>query len=106
MESGAFDAATAGTPVITTAHGGAFDFLQSDAHFLIPGRVVPLDWLPAATWVEPDLDAAVEALRSVHADPVGYAESAELHATRMRETYAPEVVAHQFLEALAGVGIS
>jgi glycosyltransferase involved in cell wall biosynthesis len=103
---GAFDAASAGTPVITTAQGGPLEYLQGDAHLLIPGRTVPLEWLPGATWMKPDVDAAVDALRSVHADPGGYATRAANHALHLRANYAPSVVAHQFLDALADVGIT
>jgi hypothetical protein len=72
---------------------------------LIPGRADPLEWLPGATWVEPNLDAAVEALRAVHADPAGHAARAAQHALHLQRAYAPNVVAQQFLDALAEIGI-
>jgi glycosyltransferase involved in cell wall biosynthesis len=102
---GAFDAATAGTPVVTTAFGGPSEYLDPDVSHLIRGQPGPVPDLPGATWVDPDVGAAVEALRAVRRDPDGARQAAAGQATRLQRTYAPPVVAHQFLEALSQMGI-
>jgi glycosyltransferase involved in cell wall biosynthesis len=103
---GAFDAACAGTPVITTAHGGPLEYLSPEACLLIPGELVPLGWLPGATWMRPDVDAAVDALRTVRARPDALLSAAHLQGERLRARHAPQVVAQQFLDALEAMGIS
>jgi glycosyltransferase involved in cell wall biosynthesis len=101
---GAFDAATAGTPVITTGHGGQLAYLDPDASILIGGKPVELNWLPGATWIEPDMDAAVEALRVVRHDAGGVVARAREQGERLRRTYSPDTVGRQFLAALERMG--
>jgi glycosyltransferase involved in cell wall biosynthesis len=102
---GAFDAAAAGTPVVTTAFGGPAEYLDPDVSHLIPGQPVPVPDLPGATWIDPDVGAAVEALRTVRRDPDGARRSAAGQAARLRRTYAPPVVAGQFMDALTEMGV-
>jgi glycosyltransferase involved in cell wall biosynthesis len=102
---GAFDAAAAGTPVVTTAFGGPSAYLDPDVSHLIPGQPAPIPDLPGASWIDPDVGAAVEALRTVRRDPDGARRSAAGQAARLRRTYAPPVVAGQFMDALAEMGI-
>jgi glycosyltransferase involved in cell wall biosynthesis len=102
---GCFDAAVAGCPVITTAFGGPLAYLDPQDSFLIPGPVVDCAWLPGGTWMEPDLDAAVDALRSVRADPAAARERAGRQAQRLRERYAPTVVAAELVDGLSAAGI-
>jgi glycosyltransferase involved in cell wall biosynthesis len=102
---GAFDAATAGTPVVTTAHGGPSEYLDPDVTHLIPGLPVAAPDLDGVTWVDPDVDVAVEALRAVWRDPVGARQAAADQAASLRRTYAPPLVARQFMDALVQAGV-
>jgi glycosyltransferase involved in cell wall biosynthesis len=97
---GCFDAAVAGCPVITTGFGGPLEYLDPKLCHLIPGKTVECDWLPGATWCQPDVDAAVEALRAVRNDPAAARKAARDQADRLRATYAPEVVARAFVTGL------
>ncbi|HEY2213933.1 MAG TPA: hypothetical protein VGH31_02665, partial [Acidimicrobiales bacterium] len=103
---GAFDAATAGTPVITTSHGGPLEYLDPQASLLIPGRLIPNANLPGTMWMEPDIDAAVDALRAVSREPETFRARAAAQASRLRSTYAPDVVGRQFLAALQEMGLT
>lgn len=68
---GAFDAATVAKPVITTGWGGPLAYLGDDYQGLVSGRLTHTTTLGLdrpAQWFDPDLDHAVELLRSVAAD--------------------------------------
>lgn len=104
---GAFDAAVAGSPVITTASPGPSSYLEGSP-LLVPGTITPNPAVAGTTWLDPDLDAAVAALRSVHADATadGHGPArrdAIVRAGDLRRRYAPDVVAEQFLAALASM---
>jgi glycosyltransferase involved in cell wall biosynthesis len=103
---GAFDAAVADTPVITSRFGGPEAYLSPELSHLVPGTPMPVGNLDGVTWVDPDLDTAVEALRQVRRDPAAAWAAAAEQGVRLRTTYAPDVVARQFLAALAGMGVS
>jgi glycosyltransferase involved in cell wall biosynthesis len=102
---GCFDAAVAGCPVITTGHGGPLAYLDPELSVLIPGRRVELDWLAGAYWIEADVDAAIDALRALRADPLAARARAERQALELRSRYAPELVASTLLSALTAAGI-
>jgi glycosyltransferase involved in cell wall biosynthesis len=102
---GAFDAAAAGTPVVTTAFGGPTEYLDPGVSHMIPGRPLAVPDVAGATWVEPDVGLAVEALRAVRHDPDGARHDAAGQAADLRRTYAPAVVARQFMDALSQMGI-
>ncbi len=97
---GAFDAAAAGATVITTAFGGPLEYLDPEASFLIPGTISIHPTMPEMQWLDPDLDAAVSALREIRHDAEHRRALAAAQGERIRRTYAPEVVAGQFLRAL------
>lgn len=105
---GAFDAACAGTPVITTGWGAPPTYLDPGASWLVPAELVPAERVyrpddPAAAtarWAEPDLDAAVAALREVRADPGAARRRAADQAAALTERYSPAAVATTFLDAL------
>lgn len=68
---GAFDAATLGTPVITTGWGGPLAYLGDDYPGLVSGRLVETTAFGTgrrALWCDPDIDHAVELLRAVVRD--------------------------------------
>lgn len=102
---GCFDAAVAGCPVITTGFGGPLEYLDPKLCHLIPGKTVDCDWLPGATWLEPDVDAAVEALRAVRDDPAAARQDAQSQADRLRARYAPELVGRDFVAGLRSAGL-
>ncbi len=106
---GAFDAALAGTPVITTAYGGPLEYLDPASPLLVPGAeaAMPvLAHLSDGTWMDPDLDFAVRALQSVAQDSAEARTAAESHAASMRATFDPDAVARRFLDVLASMGVT
>ncbi len=87
------EAMLAGLPVMATAWSGNLDFMDADCAALIPPRaLIPVHdpqhiyRQPGARWADPDLDAAVAALRGLAEDPVARAELGErgAHAARTR----------------------
>jgi len=112
---GAFDAAVAGTPVVTTAWGGPLAWLDPASPLLVPGVEVANPHVPGTTWVDPDLDAAVAALRAVAAgrqgrsvEPGGPVEPAAVAAAaragELRHAYGAATVAGTFLDVLEAMG--
>jgi glycosyltransferase involved in cell wall biosynthesis len=96
---GAFDAATAGCPVIATGWGGHLDYLDPADAWLVDSRLVPVrDNLGARSysrdqrWAEPDLDHTIERLRYA----VGHTDEGRARGRRLRERiraeFAPGVV--------------
>jgi glycosyltransferase involved in cell wall biosynthesis len=67
------EAMAVGTPVIATAYSGNLDFMPAGSALLVPAaevQVGPGHYYPAeGHWADPDLDAAVEMMRRVEADP-------------------------------------
>jgi glycosyltransferase involved in cell wall biosynthesis len=102
---GAFDAAAAGTPVITTRSGGSDTYLSPELSHLVPGTTMAAPIYDGVTWADPDLTAAVEALRQLRQDPAPSRAAAGRQGERLRRTYAPDVVARTVLEALADMGV-
>jgi glycosyltransferase involved in cell wall biosynthesis len=103
---GAFDAAAEGTPVVTTGYGGPTEYLDADVSYLVPGQSMPSPDSLGASWVDPDIDSAVEALRSVWSDPQGHSVAALPQRDRLRRRYAPSVVAGAFMEFLGQIGVA
>ncbi len=66
-------AMAAGTPVIATGYSGNLEFMDEDSALLVPYRLVPVGDNPVysgrSLWADPDVGAAADAMRSVHADP-------------------------------------
>ncbi len=99
---GAFDAAAAGTPVVTTGFGGHLDYLAG-SDYLVRYDLVPVDdpagypsYAPDQHWAEPDLDHAVELLRRV----LTHRKEAVAHAAglarEIRWRYRAPAVAAEF----------
>ncbi len=101
---GCFDAAIARTPVVTTDYGGPGEYLDPNTAALIGGTGMPAPNLDGITWLDPDVDAAVDALRQVFADQAGAARRAGHHAELLARRFAPEKVARQFIDALSDMG--
>jgi glycosyltransferase involved in cell wall biosynthesis len=67
-------AMAAGTPAVATAHSGNLDFMTPAVSVLVPATLRAVgpgcDPYPRhATWAEPDLDAAADAMRALADDP-------------------------------------
>jgi glycosyltransferase involved in cell wall biosynthesis len=64
-----------GRPVVATAWSGNLDFMPQHAACLVPSRLVPVEDPDRVyegkglTWAAPDLAAAADLLRRLHADP-------------------------------------
>lgn len=96
---GAFDAAAAGNPVVTTGFGGHLDYL-ADSSYLVDFELSPVvdpvgvpSYTPDQRWAQPDLDHGASILRRVADDPAGAFEAAEIMAGRLRHAYRPAAVA-------------
>jgi len=106
---GLFDAATRGTPAIGTGWGGHLDYLGPAWPGAIPYRMatVPVwppwrpSYWPSQRWAQPDLDAAVAAMRALVANPAPARAAAEAIAESIANRFAEPVVAKAFVEALA-----
>ena len=105
---GLFDAATRGTPAIATGWGGHLDYLGADWPGAVPSRMtqVPVwpperpSYWPSQRWADPDVDAAVAAMRAIVADPRPARAAAASIAERIANRYAEPVVAREYLAAL------
>ena len=104
---GAFDAATRGTPVVTTGWGGHLDYLNGSP-WLVGFDLEPVDHGPALgidgqgqRWAAPDVEHAVELLRSVAADPGAAADARGQLAAAIHQRCAPEVVADRWLDLVS-----
>jgi len=101
---GAFDAATVGNRVVTTGWGAPAEYLDHAAAWLVPVEESPVTPGPGneipGRWAEPDMDAAVVALREAF-DPGGERLGrVDTEAARLRRTYGPESVAVAFAAAV------
>jgi len=86
------EAMARGRPVVATGWSGNMDFMDERTARLVPYRLVDVPdgcdpYSGTGVWAEPDLDAAAEALRSIHDDPraaaaLGQRAKAHIAATR------------------------
>lgn len=102
---GAFDAAAAGTPVITTGWGAPAEYLDPAASHLVPATIVPVEVPPeppstTMRWAEPDLDDAIAALREVREQRPRHRRRAGRQARQLRARFAPARVAATAIDAL------
>jgi glycosyltransferase involved in cell wall biosynthesis len=102
---GCFDAAVAGCPVVTTAHGAPLEYLDPDAAYLVPARLVDSDFHRGSVWAVPDLDIAVDMLRAVRADPEAAVTRAARQAERLRAAHDPSTVAADLVDQLSRFGL-
>jgi hypothetical protein len=96
-----------GRPVIATAYSGNLDFMTQDNSYLIPARrvrVAESDRYPVdGSWGEPDIDAAIDAMRAVVTDSASAAAKGRQAALDIRRTHAPEVVGARMAQRLAEI---
>lgn len=106
---GAFEAATLGKPVLTTAWGGQCEFLGSDWPGAVPYTLEPVplwpphqpSYFPSQRWAEPNLDAAVALMRAALDDSPAMLAGANAIRERIVRSYAEPVVVDTLLEAIA-----
>jgi glycosyltransferase involved in cell wall biosynthesis len=105
---GAFDAAAAGNPVITTGYGGQLDYL-GDSPQLVRFDLVPVDdptgfpsYAPYQRWAEPDVDHATALIRRFASNPRAASVEAQELGARIQRQYAPEAIADSWRGAIAG----
>ncbi|CAB4365830.1 MAG: hypothetical protein F2681_17800 [Actinobacteria bacterium] len=96
---GLFDAATLGTPVISTGFGGHLEYLGVAHPGLVPYRSIPIGPTlnsphlePDMEWALPDFDAAAAMMRAVHDGTSPIITAAPALANRIRQTYSPNAV--------------
>lgn len=97
-----------GKPVIASAVGGVLDFLSNDTAYLVPARPSPIPagctpYPEGATWAEPDVDAAAEAMRAVFKDQGGALAKATMGQTRLPAILGPGVTAAKATARLAAI---
>jgi glycosyltransferase involved in cell wall biosynthesis len=105
---GAFEAATRGTPVITTAWGGHLDYLGDDWPGAVRCRLAPApvwppyqpSYFPSQRWAEPDLDAAARLLRLHERDRAPMQLAAQGIGERIAERFAEPRVWHDWRAVL------
>lgn len=104
---GAFDAATAGVPVVITGHGGHIEWLGADHPGLIPFRLVDADhpdttmFEPGMKWALADVDATIDLMRSVVAGSSAISTTASTLAARLTHDYSEHVIGARMRELLA-----
>lgn len=105
---GAFDAATAGTPVIMTGWSGPLDFLPPDHACLVDyelRRVTELlgDHKPREQhWAHADLEHAIDWMRRLYENPGEAKERGAKLKAHIAEHFDKASIMQRFLEALRG----
>jgi glycosyltransferase involved in cell wall biosynthesis len=100
-----FDAACHGTPAVATAYSGPLEYLDPEAHYLVPWRSTPVlqkytYYDPRMKWAEPDCDVAVAKLRAVYRDRICARKRATEAAVSLRSRYSPSEIGRQAKERL------
>ncbi|MBN8943049.1 MAG: glycosyltransferase family 4 protein [Rhizobiales bacterium] len=95
---GMVEAILAGKPVIGTDFSGSTDFLSDDTGYPIPYRLRPVQsreylYPEGQVWAEPDVDAAVAAMRAVLTDDQAAARKAAKGQAFVRQRYSRSSVA-------------
>lgn|GEM_PF-810947 len=95
-----FEALALGTPIVATGFSGPMDFLDGTVAHVVPATPAPVPaGVPAypagSVWAEPDLDRAVEALRSVWEDPAEARQRADRGRALVLKRLTPEAVGPQ-----------
>lgn len=105
---GAFDAATAGTPVITTAWSGHLDFLSGENACLVDyelrpvkegmGNHVPIEQY----WAHADLDSAIDWMQHLYAHPADARNRGAAIQAQVAERFDAATIMTTFLDAING----
>jgi glycosyltransferase involved in cell wall biosynthesis len=85
------EAMACGRPVIVSKGGACDDFVPADSSFLIPAQrreiALPMDTVRPAWVLEPDIQALIQAMRSVASDPGIALDRAAKESERIRDTW-------------------
>ena len=97
---GLAEAMALGKPVVATAWSGNMDFMDDENSYLVPADLVPIPddvhvYGGLGRWAEPDLDAAADALRSIHDDRSGAAALGRRAREHMARTRDPRAAGEQ-----------
>jgi glycosyltransferase involved in cell wall biosynthesis len=90
------EAMALGCPVVATGYSGVLDFMDETNALLVPYREVPVEdpqqiyKYKGETWADPDLGAAAEALKRLHADEGLRARLREAGRRSVAEKLSPQ----------------
>lgn len=105
---GAFEAGTAGNPVLITGWGGQLDYLSPENAFLVDyslrsvrHALAPRSYSAAQQWAWPDLDDAIDKLRWIHQNQEQARERAAGLQRLIRARYSAERIGARLVEALS-----
>ena len=99
-----------GLPSIATAFSGNLEFCTEETAWLIPWTrryLKPGDYIfytPGDYWAEPDLAAAVGAMREAAADPVATRAKGAAARAFVEARFSPAAVGARYLERLRAIG--
>lgn len=99
------EAMAAGKPVVATAYGGNTEFMDGDNSYLVPYELTlvgaGVEHYPAqATWAEPSVSRAADALREIFGDRQRAHARALRGQADVRAMLAPAHIGHQMLGRL------
>lgn len=102
------EAMALGRPTIATGYSGNLDFMTEENSFLCPYRLRPVGperepYPAAATWAEPETQAAAELLRSVFSHREVAARKGQRAAADIRAGHNPEVAGDIIRQRLAKI---
>ena len=104
---GAFDAATAGVPVIMTGHGGQTEWLGTEHPGLVPFQLVPADHPDTSmfelgmVWAIADVDAAADMMRAVFHRSSPIIDVGPVLAGQVADRYSEQAIGQLMTELLA-----
>jgi glycosyltransferase involved in cell wall biosynthesis len=105
---GPAEAMLLGKPVITTAYSGTADFATRETALLVDYQLVPVgaEEYPGAdgqVWAEPDIDAAVAAMRRITDDAAFAERLGNAGRSRIRKFYNPTTIGRRYVERMTTI---
>jgi hypothetical protein len=103
-----FDAACRGIPVVATAYSGPLEYLNADAHQLVPYSMTGVQqrylfYHPRMHWADPDLDDASRRLKWIYLNRDVARAKAKAAAIGLRDRYALETIGELARTRLLGL---
>jgi glycosyltransferase involved in cell wall biosynthesis len=102
----AFDAATAGNPVVITGYGGHLDYLDDATAYIVDYESVEvrdpwgaLSYTPDQHWAEASIEHAATLMRRVADDPAEAAARGRAASDNIHRDFSPAVIAERFVRA-------
>jgi glycosyltransferase involved in cell wall biosynthesis len=95
-----------GKPVIVSAFSGNRDFTNEETAFLVHGALIPVrsgeyPFHEGQVWLDPDVEAAADAMRRCINDQVERNRRARNGQKLISETYSPGAVGRRYSERLS-----